>query len=231
MATLNYFLFDYDGTLCHTHNTINHAIAETFKEFQLQVPDEQLRLAVIGSGVTINEALVNMYPEGNTLPSEEQIVSMVNSYRAIYNDIDSQYTTLYDGAATLLSSLKENNKIVVVLSNKGFKSVSNSLKFFHLEAYTDLLIADGSPVMKNLKMKPDPASYVGVIKKQFRIQNDHEVIMTGDTHSDLLFAKNCGIKSCWASYGYGDPEACKRLNPDYLIANLDDFSKIFNRLN
>eukprot|EP01132_Coremiostelium_polycephalum_P014352 gene14352-17438_t len=200
MATLNYFLFDYDGTLCHTHNTINHAIAETFKEFQLQVPDEQLRLAVIGSGVTINEALVNMYPEGNTLPSEEQIVSMVNSYRAIYNDIDSQYTTLYDGAATLLSSLKENNKIVVVLSNKGFKSVSNSLKFFHLEAYTDLLIADG-------------------------------MIMTGDTHSDLLFAKNCGIKSCWASYGYGDPEACKRLNPDYLIANLDDFSKIFNRLN
>lgn len=225
MTTLHYFLFDYDGTLCHTHNTINHAIAETFKQYQLEVPSEQLRLAAIGSGITIGEAMVTMHPEGKALPTE-QVNSMVKSYRSIYNNIDAQYTTLFDGAAALLSKLKEENKTVVVLSNKGFQSVSNSLKFFHLEEYTDLLIADGSPVMQNLKMKPDPASYVAVIKKQFQIQNELEVIMTGDTYSDLLFAKNCGIQSCWAAYGYGDQEACKKLNPDYVIDHLADFSRL-----
>lgn len=224
MTTLNYFLFDYDGTLCHTHNTINQAIAETFREYQLEVPEEQLRLAAIGSGITINEAMIHMHPEGRTLPSE-QVKAMVNSYRAIYNDIDAQYTTLFEGATEVLSDLKEKNKTVVVLSNKGFQSVSNSLKSFHLEAYTDLLIADGSPLMQNLHMKPAPDSYVSVIKKQFRIQNDSEVIMTGDTYSDLLFAKNCGIKSCWASYGYGDQEACKGLNPDYQIDDLANFNR------
>lgn len=225
MTTLHYFLFDYDGTLCHTHNTINHAIGETFKKYQLEVPDEKLRLAAIGSGITIKEAMVTMHPEGKTLPTEE-VIDMVNSYRAIYNDIDAQYTTLFDGAVAVLSALKSQNKTVVVLSNKGFQSVSNSLKHFHLDEYTDLLIADGSPVMQNLKMKPDPASYVSIIKKQFQIQNELEVIMTGDTYSDLLFAKNCGIQSCWAGYGYGDQDACKKLNPDYVIDHLADFSKM-----
>ncbi|ETZ23016.1 HAD family hydrolase [Pedobacter sp. V48] len=224
-TTLNYFLFDYDGTLCHTHDTINRAIIETFKAYHLDVPAEEQRLQAIGSGSTIYQAIRAMHPMGKTLPIE-QVNSMVNSYRAIYTDIDTQYTTLFGGAATLLSGLKAKGKIVAVLSNKGFQTVTKSLRSFDLEQYTDLLIADGSPVMKDLNMKPDPASYVSVIKKHFRIEADSEVLMTGDTYSDLLFAKNCGIKSCWASYGYGNQQACKSLNPDYQITSLKDFDKI-----
>jgi len=225
MNTLNYFLFDYDGTLCHTHDTINQAIIETFKAYHLDVPGEQQRLQAIGSGSTIRQAITAMHPAGKTLPLE-QVDSMVNSYRAIYTDIDARYTTLFEGAAELLSGLKQKGKIVVVLSNKGIQTVTSSLRFFNLQQYTDLLIADGSPAMKNLNMKPDPASYVSVIKKHFHIQAPDEVLMTGDTYSDLLFANNCGIKSCWASYGYGDPQACKAMNPDYQITSLEDFAKV-----
>ena len=56
-----------------------------------------------------------------------------------------------------------------MLSNKGFETVKNSLKVFNLEQYTDLLIAEGSPAMHNFKMKPDPSSYVHMIKKRFDI--------------------------------------------------------------
>nr|WP_068888869.1 HAD hydrolase-like protein [Pedobacter panaciterrae] len=166
MNTLNYFLFDYDGTLCHTHDTINNAIVETFKEYQLDIPGEAQRLQAIGSGSTIHDAIVAMHPTGKSLPLE-QINSMVNSYRTIYTDIDALYTMLFEGATLLLSSLKAQGKTVVVLSNKGFQTVTNSIRFFDLEQYTDLLIADGSPVMKNLNMKPDPASYISVIKNHF----------------------------------------------------------------
>lgn len=198
---------------------------ETFKAYHLDIPGEAQRLKAIGSGSTIHDAIVAMHPIGKSL-SSEQVKSMVNSYRAIYTDIDAQYTTLFESATSLLSSLKAQGKIVVVLSNKGFQTVTNSIKFFDLEQYTDLLIADGSRVMKNLNMKPDPASYISVIKKHFRIPTDSEVLMTGDTYSDLLFAKNCSIRSCWASYGYGDPETCKTLNPDYVISSLTDFGKV-----
>lgn len=148
---------------------------------------------------------------------------MVKSYRSIYGDIDVQYTVLFEGAAALLEGLKAAGKTIVVLSNKGFQTLANSLKFFGLDQYTDLLIADGSLTTLKLKMKPDPARYVSVIKEQFHIQDDSEVLMTGDTYSDLLFAKNCGIKSCWSAYGYGDKKLCMSLNPGYVIEELKEF--------
>ena len=150
--------------------------------------------------------------------------AMVNSYRSIYGDIDLQYTVLFEGAGALLEGLKAAGKTIVVLSNKGFQTVANSLKFFGLDQYADLVIADGSLTALKMKMKPDPASYVSVIKEQFHIQDDSKVLMTGDTYSDLLFAKNCGIKSCWASYGYGDKELCMSLNPDYVIEELKEMA-------
>jgi phosphoglycolate phosphatase len=225
MTAINYFLFDYDGTLCHTQDTISQAMVETFQKYELAVPDQLTRQQVISSGVTIYEAMTVMHPQGKTLKAS-YLEDMVKSYRSIYSEIDGQYTTLYAGAGELLSALKAAGKTIVILSNKGYQTVENSLKFFELQQYTYLLIADGSPVMANLKMKPDPASYLSVIKKQFQIVNDQEVLMIGDTYSDLLFALNCGIRSCWAAYGYGDQQLCKTLNPDYEIQELTEFSRL-----
>jgi phosphoglycolate phosphatase len=45
-----------------------------------------------------------------------------------------------------------------------------------------------------------------------------DYIMVGDTEADLCFARDVGIMSCWASYGYGDRDGCRALAPDYEIA-------------
>lgn len=221
MTQFDYFLFDYDGTLCHTQDTISHAMEATFREYQLDIPDIQVRLQAISSGMTIHDALISMHPEGKDLPME-YLDAMVKSYRAIYGDVDVQYTVLFKGADELLKSLKTAGKTIVVLSNKGLQTVVNSLKYFGLDQYVDLVIAEGSLIDLKLKMKPDPASYVSVIKKQFDIKDDNKVLMTGDTYSDMLFAKNCGINSCFAAYGYGDKELCLSLNPEYVIDELPD---------
>jgi phosphoglycolate phosphatase-like HAD superfamily hydrolase len=41
--------------------------------------------------------------------------------------------------------------------------------------------------------------------------------MVGDTMADIQFAKTIGVRSCWASYGYGDLLACRQLAPGYEI--------------
>lgn len=225
MDQLKYFLFDYDGTLCSTHPTINQAIKETFIKYKLDIPDEKARQLAISSGITIQETIALIHPEGKALPVE-YLSEMVTSYRSIYAELDKEYTTLFEGAEATLSGLKSQGKTIVVLSNKGFQAVTNSLKFFNLEKYTDLLLAEGSPAMLNQKMKPNSSAYHHVIKKHFHIKSDDQVLMTGDTQSDILFAKKSGIKSCWASYGYGDQQACRRLHPDVTIEKLTSFLSV-----
>lgn len=92
MTTFNYLLFDYDGTLCHTRNTINHAMEATFREYKLDVPDEKVRLQAIGSGMTIYNALVWMHPEGkslslNSVDAMYKIEKDSNLIRKFANDI------------------------------------------------------------------------------------------------------------------------------------------------
>jgi phosphoglycolate phosphatase len=222
MNNYQYYLFDYDGTMCHTQATITNAMQATLRKYQLEVPEDKIQSA-IGSGITIREALNTIHPFGNVL-TPESLDEMVVSYRSIYHAIDAEHTTLFAGTRELLQNLKEQGKTIVVLSNKGFTTVERSLKYFDLEKYIDLTIADGS--LPGLQLKPDPSSYLTVIKKQFRIENDATVLMTGDTASDLRFAKNAGIKSCWASYGYGDQQTCTELQPDYTITALTELFMI-----
>jgi phosphoglycolate phosphatase len=68
--------------------------------------------------------------------------------------------------------------------------------------------------------------YETVISRQFNITNPQEVLMTGDTHADILFAKNCGLTSCWAAYGFGNRSACEALQPDYTIQQISELLEL-----
>ena len=48
------------------------------------------------------------------------------------------------------------------------------------------------------------------------------MIMVGDTSTDIQFAQNIGIDSCWAKYGLGNEEDCYSLAPNYCIDSITD---------
>lgn len=57
------------------------------------------------------------------------------------------------------------------------------------------------------------------------------VLMIGDTESDLLFAKNAGLRSCWASYGYGDDAACNALAPEFILPVITQLPGLIHTIN
>jgi len=56
-----------------------------------------------------------------------------------------------------------------------------------------------------------------------------EVLVVGDTVTDLHFAANIGAKSCWARYGYGDHVSCSRLSPDFAIDTFGELPAVLNQ--
>ena len=217
----NFFLFDYDGTICNTLPTMNFALAETFAAYQVKVPDEPERLTAIGAGLTLHDTIRLLHPDAAKL-NESEVDAMIKTYRQLYMDADEQLTELFDGAVDVFNHLKRLGKKIVILSNKGIAAVERSLQFHGLFNLADLIVAEGILPELKLKAKPDPMMYEAVISRRFNITNSQEVLMTGDTHADILFAKNCGLTSCWAAYGYGKPSACEALQPDYTIQQISE---------
>lgn len=119
----------------------------------------------------------------------------------------------FPGAETVLAVAQAQNIPVVVLSNKGAAVLENSLARLGLRPYVALLLGDGSFPTHPLPLKPDPAQFTEIIRPRFPAVPSSDMLMIGDTTTDLLFAHNCGIAAGWASYGFGEPAACHALQP------------------
>jgi phosphoglycolate phosphatase len=162
-----------------------------------------------------------LHPDAAKL-NQSEVDAMIKTYRQLYMDADSALTELFDGTRAVFDHLKGLGKKIVILSNKGIAAVERSLQFHGLYNLADLIVAEGILPELKLKAKPDPMMYEAVISRQFNITNSQEVLMTGDTHADILFAKNCGLISCWAAYGYGKQLECEALQPDYTIQQIPE---------
>lgn len=219
MNNFNYYLFDYDGTICNTFPTIHFAMSETFSRSGLPTIAAADMLAVVSKGGGLHDTIKLLHPAAARLNMND-VEAIAQIYRQQYQECDEKLTVLFDGAADVLQQLKNDGKTVIILSNKGIGAVERSLKALNLFDLADLVIAEGAFPELALKAKPDPMIYNSFISHKYNIKNKQEVLMTGDTHADILFANNCGISSAWAAYGYGQKAVCEELQPTYTIHDI-----------
>jgi phosphoglycolate phosphatase len=59
-----------------------------------------------------------------------------------------------------------------------------------------------------------------------RIVASDSVVMVGDTHYDLIGAKENEISSIAVSYGFGTAETLSSSNPDYLVDSVDELAEL-----
>jgi phosphoglycolate phosphatase len=218
MPAFRVALFDYDGTLAATSPAVAACMSRTLRERGEPVPDAERLSAVIASGVPLEKAFAALAPH---FPDDD-VHWCVRRYREHYPQADSAHTTLFEGARQTVEALHDLGVAVVILSNKGRVAVEAALRRFGLaDQVTAVLTADpGEPT------KPHPDVFHERVARLFVGAPASDFLMIGDTSADIAFARAVGIKSCWASYGYGDHEACRALAPDYEIASIADLIAI-----
>jgi len=211
-------IFDFDGTLCDTRNTIKYAMNETFKYFNFSIPNQTYLQKLIGTGTTLEKTIMLLHVNGI---DEYQVQKWARTYRKIYSLKSSVYTRLFDGVEEVLLEAKRCNIKSVIISNKESKAIEDSLRLFKIFDLVSLVIGGDHPLEK----KPDPMTYNMIIKKQFDKATTNSVLMVGDTVTDIKYAKNCEIDCAWVTYGYGGSEECKAENPDYIISHLKELQE------
>ena len=215
-------LFDYDGTLCDSRRAIYHSLHQFFLTYDLPVPPQADVQRTVETGLSATETLHVLQPSA----SAETIAQWVPIYRGIYAEQGEQLVVPFPGAREALEQAAAQGLTPVVLSNKGSAVLEASLKRFDMLPFISLLIGDGSFPDKKLVLKPSPMIFNEIIQPHFPAVPAAEILMIGDTQSDLLFARNCGIDSCWASYGMGDAAECRALGPTYEIGGLGELAAV-----
>jgi phosphoglycolate phosphatase len=218
MRAFNVALVDFDGTLVDTRGAVAECMRSVLREHSWRKRPETAISQVIASGAPLLEALQRLMPDLES----GQVQDCVRRYRIRYPEFDTAQSVLYDGVQSTVRYLATSGIEVVVMSNKGRAAVEATLVRFGLADSVAHVLADypGEPT------KPDPEVFHRRVVGIFGTKPRSDYIVVGDTEADLEFSRRVGIKSCWATYGYGNPVACRALAPDYEIRAFSELIKI-----
>jgi phosphoglycolate phosphatase len=206
--------FDYDGTLFDTRPAVVHSIQRTFEDAGRSVPPLDAILSTIASGAALPDTFLILDAVLRRNPATLQ--ERVRAYRAIYLTEGTALLKPFPGTPDTLAQLHDAGTTCVVISNKGVAAIERSLDDNGLHSFVDLVLADAP----GLPRKPDPALIIDHVLPKFAQLESRQILMVGDTETDITFAKASGMACCWASYGYGESARCRALAPDLEIAGI-----------
>jgi len=204
-------ILDYDGTIVDSLPSITHATRRTFAVRGLPEPSEDDVRRALHDGRGLEFYLRRLNP---TL-TEAETESWITEWRAIYAAEAHGLTSPFPGAVEALQRLREEGMILAVMSNKNEPALRASLERLGLCALFVCIVGQ----LPGRPKKPDPFAYRELIAPALPDHDPARMLMVGDSEADLLFGRAIGARTCFASYGYGDPAQCKGL-ADEVIGRL-----------
>ncbi|KAL4940417.1 hypothetical protein BDV06DRAFT_20595 [Aspergillus oleicola] len=231
MTTFKLIIFDFDGTLFDTRASITTAIQKTFEALlPSHTPSLSEIHAVISNGYPLKTTYRSLQPPGTDLAEyDAQSDTWAQKHRENYSLYGQPLSKPYPGAGELLRWLVKNGESqVAIISSKAVIAIKSALEAHGLADLVQDELIIGEPLF-NGKPKPEAAAFTEALLPHlgdgFKAK-EGEILMVGDTVTDISFAKNIGAKVAWCQFGQGNEKACTEAKPDFTMQSLSDVEKL-----
>lgn len=201
-------IFDMDGTLVNTIDTIAYFGNTTLENFGFDtIPTDEYKLLIgNGSRVLIERML-------KFVGAEVENVDEIHKWYMNKYDNDFMYLTrAYDGIIPMLRKLKNDGIKTAILSNKDDVTTKKVASELFESGLIDLCLG----ARQGKALKPDPESVLEIIE-ELGVEKD-ECLYIGDTATDIQTARNAGLYSIGVLWGFRDEAELKGAGADVLIS-------------
>ncbi|MGI9481437.1 MAG: HAD-IA family hydrolase [Hyphomicrobiales bacterium] len=212
-------IFDFDGTLADSQDTIATAMDEAFRYLGHIPPEREKTLSIVG--LSLIEAMQVLVPDAES----EFHKNLAEEYKAaFYREVSSpgHVEPLYDGARDAILKLSaEPHTLLGIATGKSQRGVRRVLDAHGLvEHFITIQTADDAP------SKPHPAMiHQAIAATGIEAGN---TLMIGDTSYDIEMAHRAEVYSAAVSWGYHPEEHLCALEPhifardfEQLLADID----------
>lgn len=207
-------IFDLDGTLLDTLEDLADSVNEMLRKFSCPERTLEEIRSFVGNGMKklVERSVSEDFDTKNFDAAYE-------FFRLSYARNMQNKTHPYDGILKCLEELKENDIITVVTSNKNDDAVKNLCKEYFGELITLAVGAkEGVPSKPNPEMVISAMREIGAEKE--------ECIFVGDSDTDILTAKNAGLKSVGVLWGFRNREILEKTQADFVISSPEEIIAI-----
>jgi phosphoglycolate phosphatase len=203
-------IFDLDGTLVDSVRDLCEAVNATRREMGMEPLPYETVASYVGNGapVLIRRA---MGPEA----AEQQVADALAYFLSYYREHMLDHTRPYPGVMETLNHLHERGVRMAVLTNKPERFSRDMCAGLGMEKYFFQIYGGNSFEQK----KPDPIG-IHTLMRECGAGRDG-TWMVGDSATDVMTARNAGVKCVGVSYGIS-PESLKDAPPDFLLDSMTE---------
>lgn len=205
-------LFDLDGTLLDTEQLIKQSFTHVFKQYkpEYQLSDEEL-LSFMGP--TLQESFRKYFDESMI----DELVECYRTYNLAHHD---ELVKPLPEAKELLHKWKSEGYQIAVVSSKYRDVVVRGLECCDMMKDVDLVLGGN----EYEKSKPDKQ---GLIRACQLMNVSHDdSIYVGDSHSDILAAKNAGMYSVGYVSNAKREQELRNQKPNRVIFHLSELDEV-----
>lgn len=201
-------IFDLDGTLTDTLESLEYSVKATLREMGLpEITKEQCRRFVGDGARVLMERALLAAGEKDYGRLEESL----GIYRRIFDENCTYHVTPYPGIVEMLEELKREKVKLAVLSNKPHAQAVKVVKEIFGEGVFDYV----SGQQEGIEKKPDPAGVEHIMET---LQVDKSsCLYVGDSEVDVQTGKNAGVKTVIVSWGFRTREELNRAGAGTVI--------------
>lgn len=206
-------IFDLDGTLTRTQESIARPINMTLKYYGL--PEQPVEDYNYFAGDGIKNALERaLKAAGDTEAAHlEEGLPMCRKWM---NEDPLYHVEPYPHVIESIHALKDKGIKIAVFSNKPHESAVNVVEtifgkglFDHVQGQTD-----------RIPIKPDPAGVYEILK-EFGVKKE-ECLYFGDTNTDMMTGHNAGLYTVGVTWGFRPRAELEEYKADCIIDSAAD---------
>ena len=209
------YVFDLDGTLIDSIGDISSAMNYSLACMNKAQHMTECYYKMVGNGMEVlcRRAL----PSG----SEEEIHHLMSLYKKRYIENCCIETKAYPKIPELLHRLRQDKKLIAVLSNKPQPQADEVIsKIFGSGLFFKVL---GQSEKFAAKPAPDSLEY---LIKEAGVEKD-EIWYVGDSDVDIELGRCCGVDTVGAAWGFRGREELEEAEAEYIADSPNDLEQIF----
>jgi phosphoglycolate phosphatase len=219
-------VFDLDGTLIDSSVDLCNSINAALTHFNKPPLPEPVIASYIGDGASMLVRRALGDPEGD-IHDEEYVTEVLAYFLDYYRIHKLDFTYVYPGVISSLEAIHAAwpDTLMAVLTNKPVNPSRDICAHFGLARFFFQNYGGNSFHTK----KPDPHGLLTLIDEASAITGQTiapaQTLMVGDSHVDILTARNAGTQSIGCTFGLA-PQSLITTPPDHLANTPTDWLTI-----
>ena len=214
-------VFDCDGTLVDSQQTIVTATQTALAAFDLPCPKRRNILYAVG--LPIDVALRRHAPDVGDDVLPEIITVYRDTYTALLQQND-RGQIMFDGMRDLICNLGDmGDTFLGIVTMKSRRGLNRVVDAYEIRKYFQTLkSADDGPGKPAPDLLLAAMGECGVTAEQ--------TIMVGDTGFDMMMAKSAGACAIGVSWGYQDIDELEESGADHIVESADALATLLQGL-